>query len=239
MATEIFQNLGRLFRRDKKDTDLGAEGGYAPYMDSHEQAFDYIMSAIKESGYKAGGDIHLGLDVAASELYHPDSKMYHLELDQTDYTSEEFMEFLLQTMKKYPILAIEDPLDEDDWATWVKMTAVATKINPQISLIGDDIFVTNIKRFQQGIDKSVANSILVKPNQIGTLSETLACIRLAKANNYQVAISHRSGETIDSFISDLTVGVGAEFIKAGSMARGERTAKYNRLLNIETELYGG
>lgn len=235
-ATEIFQALGQLLRNDKKDTDVGNEGGYAPDFKSHKEALDYLARAVEQAKYKLGHDVFLGLDVAASELFDADRNIYRLELEDSDYTPAEFSGYMQNLAKSYPLIALEDPLAEEDWNNWVSLTAEMKKSFPNLSLIGDDIFVTNSKRLQKGIELGAANAILIKLNQIGTVSETLQTIKLAKSNGYKTAISHRSGETVDTFIADLSVAVGSEFIKTGSVARGERTAKYNRLLNIESEL---
>jgi len=234
-ATEIFQVLGQLLRNDKKDTDVGNEGGYAPDFKSHKEALDYLVRAVEGAKYKLGADVFLGLDVAASEFFNADRNIYRLELEGSDFTSTEFTNYMLGLAKSYSLAAVEDPLAEEDWLSWVSLTAEMKKYDPNLRIIGDDIFATNSKRFQKGIDMGVANSILIKLNQIGTVSETLDTIRLAKKHGYKTAISHRSGETVDTFIADLAVAVGSEFIKTGSVARGERTAKYNRLLNIESE----
>ena len=237
-GSEIFQALGRLLRQDKRDTDLGNEGGYAPNLESHGQAFQYIMQAAQDAGYKPGGDIFLGLDAGSSVFYDQQKGIYHLALENSEFTSTEFIQYMKRLLSLYPILAMEDPLAEDDWDAWGSLTKDLKASAPNVKVIGDDLFVTNPTRLQKGIELGAANTILVKPNQIGTLTETLDCIRLARKAKYQVVISHRSGETIDTFIADLAVGTAAEFIKTGSVARGERSAKYNRLLAIEQELYG-
>ncbi len=237
-GSEIFQQLGTILRKDGRDTDLGNEGGYAPNLDSHKQAFNYLLQAIAQAGYAAGDNCFLGFDAGASVLFDPKSKLYELKLENSHYTSSEFQKYILQLWRELPIKACEDPLAEEDWEGWKQLTQDLKQQNPQGTLIGDDLFVTNSERLQKGVTMGVANSILIKPNQIGSLTETLATIHLAKKSGYSTAISHRSGETIDSFIADLAVAVGSEFIKTGSVARGERSAKYNRLLTIERELYG-
>lgn len=237
-GSEIFQALGRLLRQDKRDTDLGNEGGYAPDLDSHGQAFEYIMRAAQEAKYTLGKDVFLGLDAGSSVLYDHEKNMYHLTLEHSEFTPQEFGQYMKHLLSLYPIIAMEDPLAEEDWDTWVSLTQDLKVSSPSVKVIGDDLFVTNPTRLQKGIERGAANTILIKPNQIGTLTETLDCIRLARKAGYGVVISHRSGETIDTFIADLAVGVAAEYIKTGSVARGERSAKYNRLLSIEQELHG-
>jgi len=237
-GSEIFQHLGTILRQAGRDTDLGNEGGYAPDLDSHKQAFDYLLQSIDAAGYRAGHDCYLGMDAGASVFYNVDKATYSLKLEDSEFTRDEWIDYVMDLLHTYPMAAIEDPLAEEDWTSWQLLTKLVKQKFPQLQLIGDDLFTTNVTRLQKGIDMGVANAILIKPNQIGTLSETLDCITLAKKHGYQTAVSHRSGETIDSFIADLAVGVGSEFIKTGSVARGERSAKYNRLLAIEQELYG-
>ena len=237
-GSEIFHALGGLMKSRDMDTDLGNEGGYAPNFPNHAEVFRMLVSAIKEARYEPGEDISLGIDAGASEFFDTETSKYALALEHEHFTSEEFMEYLTKFMREYPIRALEDPLAEDEWGAWQTLTGRLKAMSPSIRLIGDDLFVTNISRLQKGIDQGVANSILIKPNQIGTLSETLDAIMLAKKNGYATAISHRSGETTDSFIANLSVAVNSEYIKTGSTARGERMAKYNRLLEIEHELYG-
>lgn len=191
------------------------------------------MQAIKKAGYRAGGDVFIAMDPAASEFYDSDTKQYQLKVDKKKFSSEQMIEMWTKWSKAYPIISIEDGLAEDDWAGWKKITkALATRI----LLVGDDLFVTNIKRLKQGIDIGVANAILIKLNQIGSLTETLDCIALAKKHGYTVVVSHRSGETADTTIADLAVATQAEYIKTGSLSRSERIEKYNRLMEIENEL---
>jgi enolase len=235
-ASNIFHALGKLLQSLGLDTDLGNEGGYAPNAKSHRQIFDLIIQAIELSGLKLEEDIMLGIDAGASVFYNSETKTYDLPLDKLNLNSEEMIEYYLDLITDYPLRFLEDPLDEEDWSAWQLFSKNDLINQHKIKLIGDDLFVTNKIRLQQGIDQNVANTILIKPNQIGTLTETLVTIRLAQANNYQIAISHRSGETTDTTIADLAVAVNAQFIKTGSTARGERIAKYNRLLNIEQDL---
>lgn len=236
-GSEVFQQLGTILRKDSRDTDLGNEGGYAPNLD-HRQAFDYVLRAIEQAGYKPADNCYLGFDAGASVLFDAKTNLYELKLENSHYTSAEFQRFMIQLWRDYPINVCEDPLAEEDWDGWKALTAEMKKDFAQSILIGDDLFVTNSARLAKGIELGAANAILIKPNQIGTLTETLETIRLAKKSGYATAISHRSGETVDSFIADLSVAVASEYIKTGSVARGERSAKYNRLLAIERELHG-
>jgi enolase len=228
-GAEVYHALGKILKQEKMDTDLGNEGGYAPQVKSREQVLELIMAAIKKAGYRPGQDVALGLDVGSSELYNQRTKKYELTLDAQKITARQLIDLYKAWIKKYPIISIEDGLAENDWASWQVLTK---ELGKKILLIGDDLFVTNRSRLQTGIDKRAGNAILIKPNQIGTVSETIQTIRLAQANNYQLMISHRSGETLDDFIADLAVAVGAQYLKSGAPARGERLAKYNRLSEI-------
>jgi len=233
MGAEIFHELGKVLKEKKMDTDLGIEGGYAPEFKKREQAIELILLAIKRSGYRAGKDVALGMDIGSSELYNINDKTYELPMDKKKLSARALLALYKSWLKKYPIVSIEDGLAENDWSNWQIMTQ---ELGKKIMLIGDDLFVTNAKRLEVGIEKKAANAILIKLNQIGTLTETMETIKLAKRHNYRLMISHRSGETTDDFIADLAVACGAEYIKAGSLARGERLAKYNRLLEIAAEL---
>ncbi|HNX10829.1 MAG TPA: phosphopyruvate hydratase [bacterium] len=233
MGAEIFHELGKVLKEKKMDTDLGNEGGYAPEFKKREQAIELILLAIKRSGYRAGKDVALGMDIGSSELYNINDKTYELPMDKKKLSARALLALYKSWLKKYPIVSIEDGLAENDWSNWQIMTQ---ELGKKIMLIGDDLFVTNAKRLEVGIEKKAANAILIKLNQIGTLTETMETIKLAKRHNYRLMISHRSGETTDDFIADLAVACGAEYIKAGSLARGERLAKYNRLLEIAAEL---
>ena len=235
-ASNIFHALGELLQSVGYDTDLGNEGGYAPHVKSHREVFDMIMKAISSAGLEPGKDIELGIDAGASVFYNKETKTYDFSLDKLSMNGEEAIDYYLDLATEYPLRFIEDPLDEEDWQTWAVLTKNQIISDHKIKIIGDDLFVTNVDRLQKGIELNVANTILIKPNQIGTLSETLETIRLAQDNNYQVVISHRSGETTDTTIADLAVAVDAQFIKTGSTARGERVVKYNRLLRIEEEI---
>jgi enolase len=233
-GSEIFHALGEVLLRGDYDTDVGNEGGYAPDIGKTIDAIKLILLAVKRAGYKAKRDkIGLAIDVAASELYNSKKKKYILKTDHKSLSARKLINLYKLWVKKYPIISIEDGLAQDAWSDWKIITK---ELGGKIMLVGDDLFVTNTKRLQKGIEMGVANTILIKPNQIGTLTETIAAIYLAKTNNYKVVISHRSGETTDTFIADLAVAVNAEFIKTGSLSRSERIEKYNRLMEIEEEL---
>jgi enolase len=209
-------------------TAVGDEGGFAPNLPSNIAALDIIQAAIELAGFQSGKDIYLGLDVAASEFCE-DGK-YHFSSTGQTFDSDEFVEYLTKISTDYPIISIEDGLSEDDWAGWEKLTQ---SIGDRVQLVGDDVFVTNTKIFQEGINKGIANSILIKPNQIGTLTETFAALEMAESSNYTAIISHRSGETADTTIADIAVSSSATQIKTGSLSRSDRVEKYNRLLRIE------
>ncbi|WP_034342256.1 phosphopyruvate hydratase [Deinococcus misasensis] len=230
-GAEVFHALKKVLKKRGYNTNVGDEGGFAPDLQSNEEALEVLMEAIKNAGYEAGKDIFIALDPATSELYK-DGK-YHLESEGRILTSEEMVDFWADWAARYPIVSIEDGLHEDDWAGWELLTQ---KIGDKVQLVGDDLFVTNVKRLQQGIDTKVGNSILVKVNQIGSLTEAMDAIELAQKNGYTAVISHRSGESEDSFIADLAVATNAGQIKTGSASRSDRIAKYNQLLRIEHEL---
>ena len=230
-ATEVYMYLKDNLAKKNLSTTVGDEGGFAPNFESNQFVIEEIIKAIEGIGLKYADDIFLGLDCAASELYVKDT--YQLKSEGNEFDSDEMIEYLISLINKYQIFSIEDPLDESDWGGWKKFT---TKVN-DLQIVGDDIFVTKKEFLERGIVEKVANSILIKPNQVGTLTETLQTIHLAKSNDYGTIISHRSGETEDTFIADLAVGVDAKQIKTGAPARSDRTAKYNRLLMIENELY--
>ncbi len=233
-CAEVYHNLKKIIAERGESTALGDEGGFAPNLSSNEEPIEVIMDAIKNAGYKAGTQIAIALDVAASELY--EDNRYKLDSEDRKVTSEELVDYYVDLCAKYPIVSIEDGLDEDDWAGWKILTE---KLADKVQLVGDDLFVTNTKILQEGIDKKIANSILIKPNQIGSVSETMATVRLAQRNGYTCVMSHRSGESEDAFIADFAVALNTGQIKTGSTARGERTAKYNRLITINKELgYG-
>ena len=227
-ATEIYHTLKGLLNAAGHSTAVGDEGGFAPNLNDNEEPIKLIMQAIEKAGYKAGEQIKLALDVAASELY--ENGKYKLE--GKEFSSEELIERYAQLCDKYPIFSIEDGLSEDDWAGWAKLTS---KLGSKVQLVGDDLFVTNEKILREGIAKGVANAILIKPNQIGTVSQTMQTIRLAQRKGYRCVMSHRSGESEDSFIADFAVAMNTGQIKTGATSRSERNAKYNRLLEIERE----
>ncbi len=233
-GSEIFHTLKRILKEEGKPIGLGDEGGFACNFENNEEPLRYLTKAIEEAGYEAGKEVFLAIDAASSNFYDEKTRFYYLKLENKKLTSEELIEYYENWILNYPIIAIEDGLSEEDWEGWQKLTQ---RLEKKIQLIGDDIFVTNIERLKKGIEKKVANGILIKPNQIGTLSETIECINFAKENGYKVMISHRSGETEDTFIADLAVATNAGQIKAGAPQRGERIAKYNQLLRIEEELF--
>ena len=225
-GVEIFMNLKKILNNKNYSTAVGDEGGFAPDLKSNEEALDLICEAIEKAGYKIGKDIFLALDVAATELFSDNKYSYNSKKLATN----ELIEVYEKLVNKYPIISIEDPLDEDDWDAWSLLTS---KIGSKVQLVGDDLFVTNIERLKKGIENKAGNSILVKINQIGSISETIDAINLAKKNHFSYIISHRSGETEDSFIADLAVATGSGQIKTGSCSRTDRTSKYNQLLRIE------
>ncbi|HEY6084701.1 MAG TPA: phosphopyruvate hydratase [Nitrospira sp.] len=232
MATEIFHSLKGLLKKKGLSTAVGDEGGFAPDLQSNEEALSLIMEAIEEAGYRPGEDIALALDCAASELY--DKNRYVLEAEKNrDRSSEDMIGYYSKLLDRYPILSIEDGLSEVDWKGWKLLT---DKLGKRVQLVGDDIFVTNVEIFSQGIQEGIGNSILIKLNQIGTLTETLDAIELAKRSGYTAIISHRSGETEDTTIADVAVATNSGLIKTGSLSRTDRVAKYNQLLRIEEEL---
>lgn len=233
MGSEIFHELGHVLKKAGFDTDVGNEGGYAPDIHSSVQAIELIMAAIINAGYKPGKDIGLGIDVGSSTLYNSETKKYIFKLDHANFTSNTLIGLYHEWLRKFPIISIEDGLAEDDWDGWRELNE---ELGKDMLLIGDDLFVTNIKRLRKGLKEKAANAILIKPNQVGTLSETIECVKLAQKHGLKVMVSHRSGETCDDFIADLAVAVGADFIKSGSLSRGERLAKYNRLMEIEDML---
>jgi len=230
-GAEVFHALKKVLASKGLNTAVGDEGGFAPNLGSNEEAIQVILESIEKAGYKAGEDIVLAIDAASSEFYR-DGK-YHLESEGKSLTSEEFVDYLANWVDKYPIVSIEDGMDEGDWDGWAKLTE---RLGSKIQLVGDDLFVTNSKILKEGIDKSIGNSILIKVNQIGTLTETLAAVDMAKAANYTAVMSHRSGETEDTTIADLAVATSCGQIKTGSLSRSDRLAKYNQLIRIDEEL---
>lgn len=255
-GSEIFHALGRVLQAEGLDIDLGNEGGYAPNVDSAVKVLEYILAGIRQAKYEPAEEIALGMDAGASTFYLPDQKLYNFSMDESFLTSDQLVYLFKEWFAKYPFLLLEDPLAEDDWHAWQTITKEFSEINLNVHnytldnkkfirlrdkhlkpiLVGDDLFTTDTHRLQQGINLSAANAVVVKPNQIGTLTETINFAKLAQDNNYQLVVSHRSGESYDDFIADLAVALSAEFIKAGAPSRGERVAKYNRLLKIEEEL---
>jgi len=233
-GTEIFHHLKKVLSEKKLNTAVGDEGGFAPDLGSNREALDLIMDAIKRSGYEAGKQIFIALDVAATEFY--DKKTEKYTIDGKQLSGDQMVDFLADWVDNYPICSIEDGCSEDDWASWKKLT---DKLGGKVQLVGDDLFVTNTDRLQRGIDQGIANSILIKVNQIGTLTETIEAIQLAHRNGYTSISSHRSGETEDSTIADLAVALSCGQIKTGSASRSDRMAKYNQLLRIEEELGDG
>ncbi len=237
MGVEVYHNLKKVLKSKGLSTGVGDEGGFAPMVNSEEEAIELILEAIKQAGYEPGKDVCLALDVAATEMYDEAKKIgkdgYYFWKTDEFKTKDEMVDFIVNLANKYPIISIEDGLAEEDWDSWKKLTE---KLGDKIQLVGDDLFVTNIKRLQKGIDNKIANSILIKLNQIGTLTETLDAIELAKRNGYTAVVSHRSGETEDTTLADVAVATNAGQIKTGAPCRTDRVAKYNRLLNIESEL---
>ena len=232
-CAEVYHRLAKILKAKSLSTGVGDEGGFAPNLSGEEEAIELILEAVEAAGYKAGTDFAIALDAASSE-WKADGKGYFLPKKKLSRTAEELIEEWKRLCGKYPIISIEDPLDEEDWDGWKKLTE---QLGSKVKLVGDDLFVTNPARLRKGIENGCANSILIKLNQIGTVSETLSAIALAKENGYGTIISHRSGETEDTFIADLAVAVNAGQIKTGAPCRSERTAKYNRLIRIEEQLY--
>jgi len=230
-GTEIFHTLKKILKENGHGTTVGDEGGFAPSLKTNEDAIKLTIEAIKKAGYKPKTQVSIALDVASSELF--ENGKYVLKTENKNLTSEEMVDYYVDICKKYPIISIEDALDEDDWEGYELLTK---KLGKKIQLVGDDLFVTNVEKLQKGIDTNVANSILIKVNQIGTVSETIDAINLANKNGYTAVMSHRSGETEDSTIADFAVGSGVGQIKTGSLSRSDRTAKYNQLLRIEEQL---
>ncbi len=233
MGVEIFHNLKKVLADMGHSTNVGDEGGFAPNLKSNEEAIEVVLRAIEKAGFKPGDDVMIAMDPAASEYYDEKKKVYRLSSVGQELTSDEMVDYWVTWANKYPIRSLEDAMQEDDWSGWKNLT---DKIGNKVQLVGDDLFVTNVKRLQKGIDQKVANSILIKVNQIGTLTETIDAINLARRNSYTSVISHRSGETEDNTIADLAVALNTGQIKTGSASRSDRLAKYNQLLRIEEEL---
>ena len=237
MCTEVYKVLKEVLRKKGLVTSVGDEGGFAPDLENDEEAIEIILEAIEKAGFKDGKDFKLALDIASTEMHESAKKInkegYYFWKTDKYKTKAEMIDYIVDLASKYPIMSIEDGLSEEDWKSWKELTK---RIGDKIQLVGDDLFVTNPKRLQKGTDEKVANAILIKPNQIGTLTETLETINLAKNNGYKTVISHRSGETEDTFIADLAVAVNSGQIKTGAPCRTDRVCKYNRLLNIENEM---
>lgn len=235
MGTEVYHFLRQILDKEGHTTGVGDEGGFAPNLTDANEVFSYLMRAVKKAGYEPGKDIVFAMDAAASELYHADKGCYYFEGEGTSRSVDEMIAYYKELCEQYPIVSIEDGLDEEDWEGWQKLTK---ELGDKVQLVGDDLFVTNVKRLKCGIDLKVANSILIKINQIGTLTEAFHAIDMARSAGYTTVISHRSGETEDAMIADIAVAVNAGQIKTGAPCRAERTAKYNELLRIEEELDG-
>lgn len=232
-GAEIFHTLADVLKKRGFSTQVGDEGGYAPKLKKNEDALKLLLEAIRKSGYAPGKDVKLGMDVASSEFYDEKKNQYVMHTDGRTLSAAQLASVYESWVKKYPLALIEDPMAQDDWENWTRFTEAMGK---KITIVGDDLFVTNVDRVKKGIEMGAANAVLIKLNQIGTLSETIDTILLAQANGYKIVVSHRSGETEDTTIADLAVAVNAEHIKIGSLSRSERLAKYNRLLEIEEEL---
>lgn len=233
MGTEIFHNLKKVLKDLGHSTNVGDEGGFAPNIQSNREAIEVVLKAIEMAGFVPGEDVYIAMDAATSEFYNKEDKLYHFESTGDKLNADDMVSYWADWVDAYPIISIEDGLDEDDWEGWKKLTAA---IGDKCQLVGDDLFVTNVKRLQQGIDQGVGNSILVKVNQIGSLTETIDTVNLATRNSYTSIISHRSGETEDNTIADLAVALNTGQIKTGSASRSDRMAKYNQLLRIEEDL---
>jgi enolase len=233
MAAEVFLTLKKVLQNRQLGTNVGNEGGYSPKVESNRQVLDLLIEAIKQAGYEKGKDIALALDVAATNIFQEHDKQYVLSADRTSLSGERLVSLYKEWAEAYSIISIEDGLAEEDWLGWQAMTK---RLGDKFLLVGDDLFVTQVPRLQKGIDMTAANAIIIKPNQVGTITEALETVKLAQKNNYKVIASHRSGETNDDFIADFAVGVGADYLKAGAPSRGERVAKYNRLMKIEEEI---
>ena len=233
MCAEIYHTLKKILKEENLNTAVGDEGGFAPNLKDAKETLQYIVKAIEKVGYKAGEEVAIALDVAASELYNKEFKKYVFEGEDVIRSAEELVDYYEMLISEFPIISIEDPMDEEDWKGWDLMTK---RLGSKVQLVGDDLFVTNTERLRKGIDRKVANAILIKVNQIGTLTEAFAAIELAKNSGYRNIISHRSGETEDSIIADIAVAFNAGQIKTGAPCRSERVAKYNQLLRIEEEL---
>ncbi len=235
-GSEIFHFLGQILKENNLDTDVGNEGGYAPNLNANFQAFEFILKAIQLSEYSLGKEIGLAIDAGATTFYNSEEEKYVLKLDKISLEKERLITLYAEWIKKYNLISIEDGLAEDDWDGWKKMSSKFQVPSSKLLVVGDDLTVTNIERIKKAIKENCANAVIIKPNQIGTLTETIEAAQAAQEANWKIIISHRSGETCDDFISDLAVAVNADFIKTGGLSRSERLAKYNRLMKIEEEL---
>jgi len=233
-GSEIFHTLKDILKDRGLRVSVGDEGGFAPHLKSDEEALKLIVEAIKKAGYKVGIEISIALDAAANSFYQDGE--YTFQLENRSLSGDELIDLYLNWAKRYPIMSLEDGLEEDDWPGWRELSSKFKVQSSKLLIVGDDLLVTNVKRLKRAIKEKAANGILIKPNQIGTLTETLECIKVAKENGFKTVISHRSGETTDTFISDLAVGTNSEYIKSGSLSRGERICKYNRLMEIEEKI---
>ncbi len=236
IGAEIFHSLKKVLLSKNLDTDVANEGGFAPDVETNNQAFEMILEAVKKAGYEAEKDVKFALDAGATTFYDKKENQYILKGEGVSLSPERLISLYVEWAGKYPMFSIEDGLYEDDWKGWKRLNNKLKVINNKLLIVGDDLTVTNIKRIKRAISQNCANAVIIKPNQIGTLTETIEAIKIAKEADWKIIISHRSGETCDAFISDLAVGVGADYIKAGSLSRSERTAKYNRLMEIEEEI---
>ncbi|MCK4591946.1 phosphopyruvate hydratase [Candidatus Parcubacteria bacterium] len=235
-GSEIFHNLKSILSANGYSTGVGDEGGFAPKLDSHAQTFDLISSAVKKSNYELRKDVFIAIDAATNSFFSLDDNKYILKPENISLDYQRLIALYLEWIKKYPLFSIEDGLNEEDWNEWKEMKKKLIAENSNLMIVADDLTVTNTKRLQKAIDNDCANAIIIKLNQIGTLSKTIECVKMAQKAKWKIIVSHRSGETCDDFITDLAVAVGADFLKAGSLSRGERLAKYNRLMEIENEL---
>ncbi|MBI4363405.1 MAG: phosphopyruvate hydratase [Candidatus Doudnabacteria bacterium] len=232
IVSEIFHELAKVLKSRKLNSNIGNEGAYSPHVESNKQPLDFILEAANNLNYKKGQDFSLALDVAASHFYNQKERQYILSADKTSLSAERLVSMLKEWAQHYSIISLEDPLAEEDWAGW---RAMMERFGKNMLIVGDDLFVTQKSRLQKGINLKVANAVIIKPNQVGTVTETLETVQLAQKHNYKIIVSHRAGETTDDFIADLAVGISADYLKC-SIAKGERVAKYNRLLTIEQEL---
>ncbi len=235
MGAEIFHTLGKILVQKGLDTDVGIQGGYAPNLDASTDALQYILDAVEAAGFTAGSDIKIAIDVGASTFYDEHKHQYIFRLDESFLTSDQLISLYAEWATLYPIFSIEDGLDQNDWLGWKQMSEELLRRKDML-VVGDDIFVTNVDRLSRGIAEEIGNAIVIKPNQVGTLSEAISCVRMAQKAGYKVIVSQRSGDTTDDFIADLAAAINADFIKSGSLSRGERVCKYNRLMEIESEI---